>query len=87
MNVKHVCKAILFADDTNVIFTDKFHDSFKQKTNPALTSWNQWFFINQLILNITKTSLIKFTPKTTAYIPLDIYYKDNITYEVQSTKF
>jgi len=80
MNVKHVYKAILFDDDTNVIFADKVHDSFKQKTNLALTSQNQWFFINQLILNITKINLIKFTPKTTAHIPLDIYYQDKITY-------
>jgi hypothetical protein len=69
MSVKHVSKAILFADDKS----DKDHDSFKQKTNLALTSRNQWFYINQLVLNTTKTKVIKFTPKTTAHVPLDIY--------------
>jgi len=59
----------------------------KQKTNLALTSLNQWFYINQLMLNITKTNVIKFKPKTTAYVALDIYYKDNVIYEVKSTKF
>jgi protein associated with RNAse G/E len=54
MSVKHVYKAILFADDTSVIVTDKDHDSFTQKTNLALTSRNQWFYINQLVLNIAK---------------------------------
>ena len=87
MSVKHVCKAILFADDTNVIVTDKDHDSFKQKTNLALTSLNQWFYINQLVLNITKTNLIQFTPITTSHVPLNIYYKDNVIDEVKSTKF
>jgi len=82
MSVKHVSKAILFADDTSVIVTDKDHDSFKQKTNLALTSLNHWFYINQLVLNITKTNIIKFTPKPTAHVPLDIYYKDNIIDEV-----
>jgi len=38
------------------------------------------------VLNITKTKVIKFTPKTTAHVPLDIYYKDNVTNEVKSTK-
>jgi len=28
MSVKHISKAILFADDTSVIVTDKDHDSF-----------------------------------------------------------
>jgi hypothetical protein len=62
MSVKHVSKAILFADDTSVIVIDKDHDSFKQKTD-VLTSLNQWFYIDQLVLNITKTNVVKFTPK------------------------
>jgi len=87
MCVKHVSKAVFFADDTSVIVTDKDHDSFKQKTNLALTSLKQWFYINQLVLNITKRNVIKFTPKTTAHVLLDIYYKDNIIDEVKSTNF
>jgi len=85
--VKHVSKAILFSVDTSVIVTDKDFDSFKQKTYPVLTSLNQWFLYNQLVLNITKTNVIKFTSKTTAHIPLDIYYKDNVIDEVKSTNF
>ena len=83
MSVKHVSKAILFADDTSVIVTDKDHDSFKQKTNLALSSLNQWFYINQIVLSITRTNVIKFTPKTTAHVPLDIYDKDNLIDEVK----
>ena len=66
MSVKHVSKVILFADDTSGIVTD----SFKKKTNLALTSLNQWFYINQLVLNITKTIVIKFKPKSTAHVLL-----------------
>jgi hypothetical protein len=58
-----------------------------QKTNLALTILNKWFYINQLVLNITKTNVIKFTPKATAHVPLNIYYKDNIIDEVKSTTF
>ena len=67
MSVKHISKAILFADDTRVIVTDKDHDTIKQKTNLALPSLNQWFYINQLVLNITKTNFKKFTPKTYSF--------------------
>jgi hypothetical protein len=45
MSVKHVPKAILFADDISVIVTDKDHDSFKQKTNLALTSLINGFIL------------------------------------------
>jgi hypothetical protein len=69
MSVPHDSKAILFADDTSVLVTDKDHTSFKQKMNSTLTSLDQWVTTNQLVLNITKTNIIKFTPKTTVYAP------------------
>ena len=43
-------------------------------------------YINHPMLNIAKTNLIKFTPKSTAHVPLDIYYKDYVIDEVKSTK-
>ena len=53
----------------------------------ALTSLNQWFCINQLVLNITKSNVIKFIPTTTVHLSLGIYYKDNLIGEIKSTKF
>ena len=76
---------MLFPDDTNVIVTDKDHDSFNQKTN--ITSLSQWFYINNQVLNIAKTNILEFKPKTAAHVPLIIYYKDNIRVELKSTKF
>ena len=87
MNVTHDSKTILFADDTNVLVTDKDYSSFKQKMNFALTSLDQWLTTNQLVLNTTKTNVLKFTLKTTVHVPLDISLKDNILDEVNSTKF
>jgi len=81
MSVKHVSKAISLDDFTSVIVTDKEHDSFTQKASLVLTNLNQWFYIDQLVLNITKRY------KTTSHIPLGIYYKDNVIDEVKSTKF
>jgi hypothetical protein len=49
-------------------------------------AWINGFDINQPVLNVTKTNIIKFTPNTTAHVPLDIYYKDNVIDEVKSTK-
>jgi hypothetical protein len=87
LSVKHVSKVILFADNKSFIVADKDYDSFKQKVNHALTCLNQWFCTNQLVLNITKTNVIKFTTKVSAHVPLVIYYKDNLIDEVKSTKF
>ena len=86
-SVTHDFKAILFADNTSVLVTDKDYTKFKQKINLALTSLDRWFTANQLVLNITKTNEIKFTPKTTVHVPLGISYKNYVLNEVNSTKF
>ena len=62
MSVTQDSKAILFADDTSVLVTEKDYTRFKQKMNLALTSLDRWFIANQLVLNIIKTNVIKFTP-------------------------
>ena len=54
MSVTQGSKAILFADDTNVLVTDKDYTRFKQKMNLALTSLDQWFTANQLVLILQK---------------------------------
>jgi hypothetical protein len=58
-SVTHDSKATLFADDTSVLVTDKDYTKFKQKMNLALMGLDRWFTVNQLILNITKTNIIK----------------------------
>ena len=55
--------------------------------NLALTSLDKWFIANQLVLNITKTNVIKFTRKTTVHAPIGISYKNYVVDEVNSTKF
>jgi len=79
-SVIHESKAILFADNTSVLVMDRDFTKFKQKMNLALTSLDQWFIANQLVLNITKTNVIKFTP-------LNISYTNYVLDEVNNTKF
>ena len=52
------CDAILFADDTNLLFYDHNLDSLIRNTNQQLATISKWFQINRLSLNIQKT---KFT--------------------------
>jgi len=87
MSVTLDSKSILFADDTSVLVTDKDFTKFKQKMNLALMILDQWFIANQLVLNITKTNVIKFTLKTRVHAPLGISYKNYVLVEVNSTKF
>ena len=51
---------ILFADDSNVFFTDKSIDVLQQKVNKELEVISNWFKANKLSLNLDKTCYILF---------------------------
>jgi hypothetical protein len=50
--------------------------------NFALTGLDQWFTANQLVLNIAKTNVITFTPKTKVLFPLGIFLTHKVLDEV-----
>lgn len=53
-------KAILYADDTNLIFNDKDIHKLIQLVNNDLSSLKTWFAANKLSLNANKTNYIIF---------------------------
>ena len=51
-----------FADDTNVLCSDKNPELLKKKVNIDLKLIFQWLCANRLSLNVTKTEFILFKP-------------------------
>jgi hypothetical protein len=81
-------KAILFADDTNLIFKDNSITSLVDKTNREIDRLYQWFNAKKLSLNTDKTKYIIFRPPHTplpAIVKLTI--DGNIIERVNSIKF
>ena len=58
-NLRH-SKAILYADDTNLIFNDKDIHTLAEKMNSELATIASWFSANKLSLNLSKTTYIIF---------------------------
>ena len=54
-----------FADDTNLLCSDKNPDLLKKKINADLRLIFQWLCANRLSLNVTKTGFIIFKPPRT----------------------
>ncbi|KAL0883669.1 hypothetical protein ABMA27_015794 [Loxostege sticticalis] len=66
--VKDLCEIVLFADDTSLIFKTKRGQETFDDVNNALSHVLNWFTVNNLLLNATKTKCIKFTmPNSTLY--------------------
>jgi len=54
VNVSDLINLIMFADDTNIFFTDNTVNGLESKTNEELDKISKWFKLNKLSLNIKK---------------------------------
>jgi len=48
-------KILLYADDTSIIVTSPYMANFETKIDKIFGDINNWFKINQLVLNYNKT--------------------------------
>lgn len=55
---------IQFADDTSIIFSEENEANIEKNVFGALNTLEKWFSKNNLMLNINKTQIIKFSQKT-----------------------
>ena len=80
---------IMYADDTNVIFTDKSLCSLEKKVNTELSNICNWLVANKLLLNIDKTKFMYFqtSRKKHAYNKINIKINSTIIEQVEAYKF
>ena len=62
---------ILYADDTNILFSDKNTQILENKFQTIMQSTNTWFKNNQLVLNKEKTKYIYFNNTNTGSININ----------------
>ena len=60
-NISEKLKFILFADDTNIFYSDSNIGNIASTLNLELEKLNSWFATNKLSLNISKTNFMLFT--------------------------
>ena len=53
-------KTVLFADDTNVLITGENITTLSKNLNNVVSKIQQWFSLNNLIINTDKTKVIHF---------------------------
>ena len=82
-------KFILFADDSNVFFSDKSAVSLEKRVNSELEMISVWFKANKLSLNIDKTKFILFRSHRKPAPPyaLKIVIDNNELLQESSSKF
>jgi hypothetical protein len=86
-NLDHVGKAVLYADDTSVLFTATNEAELLNKVKPVLSFMTEWFSANGLVLNMEKTNIVNFTPRNYLTTVFEIVYQDQLLKESSQTKF
>jgi hypothetical protein len=80
-------KVIMFADDTSILCTAKNYHDLKIKFDVIISHMVDWFQNNQLVLNLDKTKIIKFTTLPSASYLLNLEIQNKALNEVETMKF
>ena len=80
-------EAIMFADDTTLVFKDKDIDLLIAKVNEDLSSAENWFAENKLSLNIKKTKYMLFDKSRSRNRDFEVYICNKVLERVKSKKF
>ena len=88
--VSNSLKCRLFADDTNIFYTDESYENLFSVVNRELCKLNEWFRINKLTLKVSKTNYMLFGSKHRPGILSDkhtLKIDGTLIYIVSKTKF
>jgi hypothetical protein len=72
LSINKCTNVILFADDTTILVVGERCNDLKFKINHILNHVTNWFTSNKLVLNITKTNIVKFSPIHSANTQFEI---------------
>jgi len=78
---------VLFADYTSILITEKNYENLNQKIRLTLDCTRKWFKANQLVLNLMKTNIIKFSPSYFLQSQLINEHNNASISKVPDTKF
>ena len=87
MRINSVSEPVLFVDDISVIISSRNVEDFCSSSNLVLSHTIKWFAAVNLVLNLDKTNVMKFTAKKSSHPSLHIGYKEKYSEETTKTKY
>ena len=80
-------KILLYADNTGIIVTNPNLENFETQIDKIFGDINNWFKINQLVLNYNKTHYLQFSMKNSRNYDLELNYQGNYVKSSTNTTF
>jgi hypothetical protein len=75
LRLNSLSEPILFADDTNVILSNRNFEDFCMILNSVLSHMIEWFAANKLVLRVEQINIMKFVMSNSPHCALTIGYK------------
>ena len=86
-SIDNSCNVIVYADDTSVLISNNSCEELNRNFNKVLYNTIKWFQVNQLVLNMEKIKVVKFTPENLSYSPLHMTFAEHLPVETNVIKF
>jgi hypothetical protein len=77
----------MFVDDTNLLISAYNPNDLTRRMNSVLSLVSQWFLSNQLLMNASKSFVLKFAPCKLTYCPFNLVHNDQVLSEQDVIKF
>lgn len=78
---------VLYADDTSIVFSQKSHEDLEAKIQSTMSILERWFVQNNMLLNVDKTNIIKFSYPIIEENNLIIQFEEKIIQSVSDASF
>jgi hypothetical protein len=85
--VDNSSNVIMYANDTTILISNNCYEELNRNFNYVLYNILKWFQANQLVLNMEKTKIVKFTHANFSYSPLNITFGENLPFETNAINF
>ena len=86
LRIKSISEQVLFADNTSVIISSRNFEDFCSVTNSVLSRLIKLFAANNLVINLDKTSIMKFITKNSSHSALYMVIKTKL-WQIQNFFF
>ena len=86
-SVDNSSNVIMYSDDTSILISNSCYEELNRNFNEALDNTLRWFQANQIVRNMKKTKIIKFTLANFSYSPLHMTFAEHLPVETNAIKF
>jgi hypothetical protein len=77
----------MYADNTGILISNNPCEDHNRGFNEFLYNTLKWFQAIQLVLNMGKATIAKFTPSNLSYFPMHITFAEHLSVETNAIKF